>query len=161
MEYSVLAYCGWPSKETIASQLAACMLTCMVRRHGNSQLHPASSDPFLRPPLWCLWLGPVHCTMLVCESLAVTQLSACLMFICSPVLCRSSMGMYGSYFFIFIRAIVCIIWYGYVTPFTIMFPWRILSLTKILEFRRTMADRSCPSCSDAFSAAAGKTSGTR
>ncbi|KAI6778562.1 uncharacterized protein J7T54_003312 [Emericellopsis cladophorae] len=29
-----------------------------------------------------------------------------------PVLCRSSMGMYGSYFFIFIRAIVCIIWYG-------------------------------------------------
>ncbi|KAF7552879.1 hypothetical protein G7Z17_g4048 [Cylindrodendrum hubeiense] len=29
-----------------------------------------------------------------------------------PVLCRSSMGMYGSYFFIFIRAVVCIIWYG-------------------------------------------------
>ncbi|KAL1870812.1 hypothetical protein VTK73DRAFT_2404 [Phialemonium thermophilum] len=29
-----------------------------------------------------------------------------------PVLCRSSMGMYGSYFFVFIRAIVCIIWYG-------------------------------------------------
>jgi hypothetical protein len=30
----------------------------------------------------------------------------------SPVLARSVMGMYGSYFFIFIRAIVCIIWYG-------------------------------------------------
>ncbi|KAK1541009.1 NCS1 nucleoside transporter [Colletotrichum paranaense] len=29
-----------------------------------------------------------------------------------PVLARSVMGMYGSYFFIFIRAIVCIIWYG-------------------------------------------------
>ncbi|KAL2416450.1 Allantoin permease [Exophiala dermatitidis] len=29
-----------------------------------------------------------------------------------PVLCRASMGMYGSYFFVFIRAIVCIIWYG-------------------------------------------------
>lgn len=31
---------------------------------------------------------------------------------CSPVLARSVMGMYGSYFFVFIRAIVCIIWYG-------------------------------------------------
>jgi NCS1 family nucleobase:cation symporter-1 len=30
----------------------------------------------------------------------------------SPVLARSVMGMYGSYFFVFIRAIVCIIWYG-------------------------------------------------
>lgn len=30
----------------------------------------------------------------------------------SPVLARSVMGMYGSYFFIFIRAIVCIVWYG-------------------------------------------------
>ncbi|KAM0327153.1 hypothetical protein ACHAQA_006284 [Verticillium albo-atrum] len=29
-----------------------------------------------------------------------------------PVLCRSVMGMYGSYFFVFIRAVVCIIWYG-------------------------------------------------
>ncbi|KAI6777418.1 hypothetical protein HG530_001363 [Fusarium avenaceum] len=29
-----------------------------------------------------------------------------------PVLARSSMGMYGAYFFIFIRAIVCIVWYG-------------------------------------------------
>ncbi|KAH8909658.1 NCS1 nucleoside transporter [Coniochaeta sp. PMI_546] len=29
-----------------------------------------------------------------------------------PVLARSVMGMYGSYFFIFIRAIVCIVWYG-------------------------------------------------
>ncbi|TEA22039.1 Allantoin permease [Colletotrichum sidae] len=29
-----------------------------------------------------------------------------------PVLARSVMGMYGSYFFVFIRAIVCIIWYG-------------------------------------------------
>ncbi|KAJ4318094.1 hypothetical protein N0V94_004619 [Neodidymelliopsis sp. IMI 364377] len=29
-----------------------------------------------------------------------------------PVLVRSVMGMYGSYFFIFIRAVVCIIWYG-------------------------------------------------
>jgi NCS1 family nucleobase:cation symporter-1 len=32
--------------------------------------------------------------------------------LCSPVLARSVMGMYGSYFFVFIRAIVCIIWYG-------------------------------------------------
>ncbi|KAF3043616.1 hypothetical protein E8E11_008571 [Didymella keratinophila] len=30
----------------------------------------------------------------------------------SPVLVRSVMGMYGGYFFVFIRAIVCIIWYG-------------------------------------------------
>ena len=30
----------------------------------------------------------------------------------SPVLIRSVMGMYGSYFFIFIRAVICIIWYG-------------------------------------------------
>jgi NCS1 family nucleobase:cation symporter-1 len=30
----------------------------------------------------------------------------------SPVLARAVMGMYGSYFFIFIRAMVCIIWYG-------------------------------------------------
>ncbi|KFA50073.1 hypothetical protein S40293_08597 [Stachybotrys chartarum IBT 40293] len=30
----------------------------------------------------------------------------------SPVLCRSSMGMYGARFFVFIRAVVCIIWYG-------------------------------------------------
>lgn len=29
-----------------------------------------------------------------------------------PVICRSVMGMYGSYFFIFIRAVVCIVWYG-------------------------------------------------
>ncbi|KAM0269866.1 hypothetical protein ACHAQH_009617 [Verticillium albo-atrum] len=29
-----------------------------------------------------------------------------------PVLCRSVMGMYGSYFFVAIRAVVCIIWYG-------------------------------------------------
>ncbi|EMC93885.1 hypothetical protein BAUCODRAFT_93813 [Baudoinia panamericana UAMH 10762] len=29
-----------------------------------------------------------------------------------PVICRSVMGMYGSFFFIFIRAVVCIIWYG-------------------------------------------------
>jgi len=29
-----------------------------------------------------------------------------------PVLVRSVMGMYGSYFFIFIRAVVCIIWFG-------------------------------------------------
>ncbi|KAK2035530.1 NCS1 nucleoside transporter [Colletotrichum zoysiae] len=29
-----------------------------------------------------------------------------------PVLARSVMGMYGSYFFVFIRAVVCIIWYG-------------------------------------------------
>ncbi|KAF9889716.1 hypothetical protein FE257_007022 [Aspergillus nanangensis] len=29
-----------------------------------------------------------------------------------PVLSRSVMGMYGSFFFIFLRAIVCIIWYG-------------------------------------------------
>jgi NCS1 family nucleobase:cation symporter-1 len=29
-----------------------------------------------------------------------------------PVIARSVMGMYGSYFFIFIRAVVCIIWYG-------------------------------------------------
>lgn len=30
----------------------------------------------------------------------------------SPVLARSVMGMYGYYFFVFIRALVCIIWYG-------------------------------------------------
>jgi len=30
----------------------------------------------------------------------------------SPVLARAVMGMYGSYFFVFIRAMVCIIWYG-------------------------------------------------
>jgi hypothetical protein len=30
----------------------------------------------------------------------------------SPVLARSVMGMYGSFFFVFIRAVVCIIWYG-------------------------------------------------
>ncbi|KAL4954532.1 permease for cytosine/purines, uracil, thiamine, allantoin-domain-containing protein [Aspergillus filifer] len=29
-----------------------------------------------------------------------------------PVLARSSFGLYGSYFFIFLRAAVCIIWYG-------------------------------------------------
>ncbi|KUI65488.1 Allantoin permease [Cytospora mali] len=29
-----------------------------------------------------------------------------------PVLNRAVMGMYGSYFFIFIRAVICIIWYG-------------------------------------------------
>lgn len=29
-----------------------------------------------------------------------------------PVLARSVMGMWGSYFFVFIRAVVCIIWYG-------------------------------------------------
>ncbi|KAG9958194.1 allantoin, partial [Aureobasidium melanogenum] len=29
-----------------------------------------------------------------------------------PVLARSVMGMYGSYFFVFIRAMVCIVWYG-------------------------------------------------
>ncbi|KAF1931164.1 uracil permease [Didymella exigua CBS 183.55] len=29
-----------------------------------------------------------------------------------PVLVRSVMGMYGGYFFVFIRAVVCIIWYG-------------------------------------------------
>ncbi|KAL3479620.1 permease for cytosine/purines, uracil, thiamine, allantoin-domain-containing protein [Aspergillus californicus] len=29
-----------------------------------------------------------------------------------PVLARSAFGMWGSYFFIFIRAVVCIIWYG-------------------------------------------------
>ncbi|KAL4792647.1 permease for cytosine/purines, uracil, thiamine, allantoin-domain-containing protein, partial [Aspergillus venezuelensis] len=29
-----------------------------------------------------------------------------------PVLARSSFGLYGSYFFIFLRAVVCIIWYG-------------------------------------------------
>jgi len=29
-----------------------------------------------------------------------------------PVIARSVMGMYGYYFFVFIRAIVCIIWYG-------------------------------------------------
>ncbi|PVH95088.1 hypothetical protein DM02DRAFT_732080 [Periconia macrospinosa] len=29
-----------------------------------------------------------------------------------PVLARSVMGMYGSFFFVFIRAVVCIIWYG-------------------------------------------------
>jgi hypothetical protein len=28
----------------------------------------------------------------------------------SPVLCRTVMGMYGSYFFVFIRAIVATIW---------------------------------------------------
>ncbi|KAI1675228.1 allantoin [Pyrenophora tritici-repentis] len=30
----------------------------------------------------------------------------------NPIIARSVMGMYGSYFFVFIRAIVCIIWYG-------------------------------------------------
>ncbi|KAL4904097.1 hypothetical protein BDW74DRAFT_185766 [Aspergillus multicolor] len=29
-----------------------------------------------------------------------------------PVLARSTFGLYGSYFFIFIRAAVCIVWYG-------------------------------------------------
>ena len=29
-----------------------------------------------------------------------------------PVLCRSVMGMWGSFFFIFIRGVVCIIWFG-------------------------------------------------
>ncbi|ROV99099.1 hypothetical protein VMCG_06603 [Cytospora schulzeri] len=29
-----------------------------------------------------------------------------------PVLNRAVMGMYGSYFFVFIRAVICIIWYG-------------------------------------------------
>ncbi|KAK8111493.1 uncharacterized protein PG998_007950 [Apiospora kogelbergensis] len=29
-----------------------------------------------------------------------------------PIIARVSFGMYGSYFFIFIRALVCIIWYG-------------------------------------------------
>ncbi|KAL4875889.1 permease for cytosine/purines, uracil, thiamine, allantoin-domain-containing protein [Aspergillus karnatakaensis] len=29
-----------------------------------------------------------------------------------PVLARSAFGMYGSYFFILIRAVVCIVWYG-------------------------------------------------
>ena len=29
-----------------------------------------------------------------------------------PVLCRAVMGMWGSYFFIFLRGMVCIIWYG-------------------------------------------------
>lgn len=32
--------------------------------------------------------------------------------VASPVLNRAVMGMYGSYFFVFIRAVVCIIWYG-------------------------------------------------
>lgn len=36
----------------------------------------------------------------------------------SPVLVRSVMGMYGSYFFIFIRAVVCIIWFGIQTFYT-------------------------------------------
>ncbi|KAL4746366.1 hypothetical protein BDW72DRAFT_210510 [Aspergillus terricola var. indicus] len=29
-----------------------------------------------------------------------------------PVLARSTFGVYGSYFFVFIRAVVCIVWYG-------------------------------------------------
>jgi NCS1 family nucleobase:cation symporter-1 len=29
-----------------------------------------------------------------------------------PVLCRSVMGMWGAFFFIFIRGVVCIIWFG-------------------------------------------------
>lgn len=29
-----------------------------------------------------------------------------------PVLCRSVMGMWGSFFFVFIRGVVCIIWFG-------------------------------------------------
>ncbi|KAK8855835.1 hypothetical protein PGQ11_011747 [Apiospora arundinis] len=29
-----------------------------------------------------------------------------------PIIARAAFGMYGSYFFIFIRAVVCIIWYG-------------------------------------------------
>ena len=30
----------------------------------------------------------------------------------SPVLARSAFGHYGSYFFIALRAVICIIWYG-------------------------------------------------
>ncbi|CBF87409.1 nucleobase cation symporter-1 family protein [Aspergillus nidulans FGSC A4] len=29
-----------------------------------------------------------------------------------PILARSTFGLYGSYFFVFIRAVVCIVWYG-------------------------------------------------
>ncbi|KAL4894073.1 permease for cytosine/purines, uracil, thiamine, allantoin-domain-containing protein [Aspergillus ambiguus] len=42
------------------------------------------------------WLGQVLHTILGCD----------------PVLSRSVLGMYGSFFFIFLRAVVCIIWYG-------------------------------------------------
>lgn len=48
---------------------------------------------------------------LVCSLLSRSSICASLIR-CSPVLARSVMGMYGSYFFVFIRAIVCIIWYG-------------------------------------------------
>lgn len=74
----------------------------------------------------------------------------------SPVLCRSSMGMYGSYFFISIRAMVCIIWYGCVYS---LLDTRRKDLTLITtESKHTMAHRYCPSFSGVSLELAGRTS---
>ena len=42
----------------------------------------------------------------------VRETTSSLLTLQSPIIARSVMGMYGSYFFVFIRAMVCIIWYG-------------------------------------------------
>lgn len=49
-----------------------------------------------------------HIGLLVCSSFEHARSLT----VHSPVLVRSVMGMYGGYFFVFIRAVVCIIWYG-------------------------------------------------
>lgn len=63
------------------------------------------------PSLWCSWLARVSSIISDCKTLAFIEQVVGLT-IYSPVLVRSVMGMYGGYFFIFIRAVVCIIWYG-------------------------------------------------
>jgi NCS1 family nucleobase:cation symporter-1 len=55
------------------------------------------------------------------------------------------MGMYGSYFFVFIRAIVCIIWYGIQTYYgaqilSVMF--RCLFGSHWVNFPNTLGDSS-------------------
>lgn len=69
------------------------------------------------------------------------------------------MGMYGSYFFIFIRAIVCIIWYGYVSSFGVpcLGSFAILMALK-LEFKLTMGLPFYRLCFDAYLEAVGRIS---
>lgn len=84
----------------------------MAHRHGSSPSFQHASDHFLQ--LWWLFSWLVQALNITLDSKGLMSAATSIqpLTVCSPVLVRSVMGMYGSYFFIFIRAAVCIIWYG-------------------------------------------------
>lgn len=110
MEHWSFAGDDWSSK---LERHAKVWMTSLTQfRHGSNPSSQHVLDVSLQPLLLSSWPDLALSTISDCKNLPCLRALDHALTNNSPVLARSVMGMYGSYFFVFIRAVVCIIWYG-------------------------------------------------